>query len=110
MYGLEQKTAEIAENDINHDYLLPLNYSFKARNLEFDCNVSKRDNNGLIIINITTNLGYLPYSSENGAKREEILKAFGPLIARGKITIDHHCNLTMPLNTATDTELTVQKC
>lgn len=95
----KEHQALIARQQLDYESLLPLTYNFKFRNINFDCAVVKNSNDGNILMNLTANLGILPYSSENIMRRTELLTGLARYIARGHVTIDHHCSISMSLTT-----------
>lgn len=105
MKELEKYTKLAAANQVDYNTLLPLYYSFKFNNLLFECQILNHDDGTSYIVNLTANLGYLPYSSENKPRRQELLQELGKLMAQGKIIIDHHCSMTFPLTTVINGQL-----
>lgn len=95
--------------NINSDIssLLPLEYSFKYKNLSFHCEITHHQD-GTYALDLLAKLGHLPYSSENHLKRCELLRKLGPLKAKKIVKIDHHCAITLPVRTSFNTELTAE--
>lgn len=95
----KEHQALIADQQVEYESLLPLRYNFQFQKIKFECLVERNNSNDNIVMNLTANLGILPYSSENIARRMELLSGLGPLIARGQVSIDHHCSISMSLKT-----------
>ena len=109
MNELNKHLRLIDDHMVDYEALLPLYYQFEYHGIPFDCQVIHLETEGAYNINLTANIGYLPYSSENKIRRQQILKDFGHLMAHKLIIIDHHCNLTFPLNTMVTGELNAKK-
>lgn len=99
MNALEQNLELIEEHLIDYKSQLPLFYQFEYHGINFDCQIVNHDSPDHYYVNLTARIGYLPYSSENKNRRELILKNFSHLMAHNLITIDHHCDMKLPLNT-----------
>ncbi len=97
--------ALIAQEQIDYESLLPLHYTFEFQGIPFSCDVDKDEAAHTLTLRLTADLGFLPYSSENIVKRNQLLKGLGPLIARGQVLIDHHCSINMQLTTLIYEEL-----
>lgn len=108
MKELEQYTKLVAANQVDYDTLLPLYYSFKFNDILFECQLLNHENGSSYILNLTADLGFLPYSSENINRRNALLKKLGQLMAQGTITIDHHCAMKFPLSTVIESELSAK--
>ncbi len=100
MNKIEQKSVDLASHQEEYENLLPLHYTFVHQGLTFDCDIAKDDTNDKIVVGLTADLGHLPYSAENMVRRMELLEILNPLIARGVVTLDHHCKLTLPVATS----------
>ncbi len=97
--------ALLADQQVDYKSLLPLHHEFEFQNIPFGCEVDHDAGGAGLLMILTANLGFLPYSSENIVKRAQLLKGLGPLIARGQVTIDHHCSITMQISTIITEEL-----
>ena len=109
MNALELKTSELSSKTNEIDNKLPLNYTFNHRGLPFDCYIDHDETDDRIIVKLTADLGHLPYSAENKAKRAEMLLKLGPLMAKGKISLDSHCKLSVIESTSMGDELCAKK-
>lgn len=109
MIGLKKNTEMIAANQVDYDSLLPLYYNFEFRQIPFECQVIAGENNGSYIVNISAQIGHLPYSCENQTKRKKILNNFNHLMHHKLITMDHHCNMTFPLKTTITGKINAKK-
>ena len=74
MNGLEQRLELIDDYLVDYKSLLPLFYQFVYDGIIFDCQIIIHDIENSYHINLTAQIGYLPYSSENKTRREQILK------------------------------------
>ncbi|MCC3860838.1 hypothetical protein [Pseudemcibacter aquimaris] len=109
MNGLDLHMDMVDDHNVDYETLLPLYYQFNYHGINFDCEVINSENYGSYDINLTAQIGYLPYSSENKSRREKILKNFSHLMAHNLITLDHHCNLTFPVSTTINGEINAKK-
>lgn len=99
----------IDDHNVDYETLLPLYYQFDYHGITFDCEVINSEYDGSYDVNLTAQIGYLPYSSENKERRALILKNFGQLMAHNLITRDHHCNLSFPVSTTIRGEINAKK-
>lgn len=109
MENFKHFTDIIDNNDVDYDSLLPLYYNFDFNDLPFECQILADNNKNSYIVNLTADLGYLPYSCENKNKRHKILKNFQNLMSHNLIIIDHHCNMTFPINTSIKGDLSAKR-
>ncbi len=100
MINFDQFTSVVNDNNLDYESLLPLYYHFDFNKIPFECQILSRDDDNSYIVNLTAKLGFLPYSSENRQKRQKILKNFQNLMQHRLIIMDHHCNMTFPIETS----------
>lgn len=108
MNALEQNMDLIDDHLVEYRSLLPLYYHFEYLGIKFECQIIEHDTPDQYYVNLTANIGYLPYSSENKKKRELILKNFSRLMVKKLITINHHCEMKFPVSTIIKGEISAK--
>jgi hypothetical protein len=109
MNGLEQHMGVIDAHMVDYESLLPLYYDFEYFNIPFSCQILHDSYDKSYIINLTANVGYLPYSSENKSQRQRMLKNFAHLLSNNLIIKDRHSHLTFPINTTLTGDINAKK-
>ena len=108
MKELEQYNELMSTNQAEYDSLLPLYNSFTFNDILYDCQILNHEDGSSYTLNLSANLGFLPYSSENHTRRSALLQKLGRLMAQGTITIDHHCAMKLPISSVINDELSAK--
>ncbi|HPF46659.1 MAG: hypothetical protein KDF58_14490 [Alphaproteobacteria bacterium] len=108
MEKIEQFKKSFVSSQSDYEALLPLRYDFTYDTIPIACEILKDCSGNSYNIHLEADLGFLPYSAENKLHRAQILKELGPLMVQGKITIDHHCQLHMPIKTVLGQEISAK--
>ncbi|PCJ38874.1 MAG: hypothetical protein COA81_11655 [Alphaproteobacteria bacterium] len=93
---LSHMTARITESDI----AFPINFTFIWHNITFTAKVTSvigRDD--YFALTLTANLGYLPFSAEDAARRKNLLERFAQHFITGKYVLLPNSRIERTLTT-----------
>ncbi len=97
--NLKQLLDEVARQTTGENIGLPSRFDFTWHNIFFSGQILNAHDDGKFSINLAANLGHIPFSAENKARRKKLLATFTPLFLKGDYMLSAQSQIQMVMLT-----------